>query len=78
MNFIMVRGYPRGIMGNDIPIEARIIAVADAYDAMTSERTYRKSFTKDMAAQEIRKCAGEQFDPIIVDVFLRKILNELP
>ena len=72
------QGYPRGIMGNDIPIEARIIAVADAYDAMTSERTYRKSFTKDMAAQEIRKCAGEQFDPIIVDVFLRKILNELP
>ena len=63
-------GYPRGISGENIPIRARIISIADAYDAMISERPYRKSLTHEEAIEEIKKNTGKQFDPKLVDVFL--------
>lgn len=67
-------GYPKGIKGESIPVEARIIAVADAYDAMTSERSYRKPLTEEEAIKELLRCAGTQFDPIIVDLFVNQVL----
>ncbi|MCL6472533.1 MAG: diguanylate cyclase [Firmicutes bacterium] len=63
-------GYPQGLKGGRIPIEARILAIADAYDAMTTDRPYRKGLTVDEALGEIRRCSGSQFDPKIVDKFL--------
>jgi putative nucleotidyltransferase with HDIG domain len=70
-------GYPVGLSGDAIPIEARIIAVADAYDAMTSHRPYRRALTIDQAVGELIKNSGSQFDPKLVDVFLQ-ILEEDP
>lgn len=63
-------GYPEGLKGEEIPIEARIIAVADAYDAMTSERTYKKPMSQEEAMLELLRCKGTHFDAIIVDVFV--------
>jgi diguanylate cyclase (GGDEF)-like protein/putative nucleotidyltransferase with HDIG domain len=62
-------GYPDGLPGENIPLGARIIFVADAYDAMTSERVYRRRVTPDQAIEELQRCAGTQFDPGIVDAF---------
>ena len=64
------RGYPDGISGKDIPLQARIIAVADSFDAMTSERPYRKTRTPNEALKEIREVAGTQLDPMVVKTFL--------
>jgi HD-GYP domain-containing protein (c-di-GMP phosphodiesterase class II) len=63
-------GYPDGMKGNDIPLVARIIAVADAFDAMTSDRPYRKALSHRQAYEELERCKGTQFDPDIVDAFL--------
>lgn len=63
-------GYPRGIKGKDIPLRVRIISIADAYDAMISERPYRKPLTHVQAIDEIRKGSGTQFDPELVRLFL--------
>ncbi len=63
-------GYPRGLRGEDIPLGARIFAIADALDAITSDRPYRKGTTFAAATEEIARCAGKQFDPWIVEVFL--------
>jgi putative nucleotidyltransferase with HDIG domain len=63
-------GYPRGLRGEEIPLGARIFAVADALDAMISDRPYRKALPIDVAREEIRRCAGTQFDPQVVEVFL--------
>jgi diguanylate cyclase (GGDEF)-like protein/putative nucleotidyltransferase with HDIG domain len=63
------KGYPRGIKGKDIPLKSRIITVADAYDAMTSKRYYRKTLNKKEALKELIKYKGTQFDETIVDVF---------
>ncbi|MEO6982930.1 MAG: HD domain-containing phosphohydrolase [Edaphobacter sp.] len=63
-------GYPRGLRGEEIPLGARIFAIADTLDAMTSDRPYRKGETVAAAAAEIARCAGGQFDPQIVRVFL--------
>ena len=63
-------GYPRGLRGEEIPLGARIFAIADSLDAMTSDRPYRKGTTFAKATQEIVQCAGTQFDPQIVKVFL--------
>jgi response regulator RpfG family c-di-GMP phosphodiesterase len=60
-------GYPRGLAGNDIPIEARIFAVADALDAMTSDRPYRKAMSISVAKSEIQTLTGAQFDPQVVE-----------
>jgi len=62
-------GYPRGIRNTDICIGARIFGIIDAYDAITSDRPYRKANTHEAAATEIRRCAGEQFDPALVESF---------
>lgn len=64
------RGYPDGLKGNDIPIGSRIIGVADAFDAMTSDRPYRKALPDEIALDEIRKGALSQFDPQVVASFL--------
>lgn len=66
------KGYPRGLSGEEIPLVARIITVADAFEAMTAERPYRKSVSKNEAMIEIRKCSGTQFDPSVVDVFVNQ------
>jgi putative nucleotidyltransferase with HDIG domain len=63
-------GYPRGLRGEEIPLGARIFAIADSLDAMTSDRPYRKGSTFAAAKEEIVRCAGTQFDPQIVEVFL--------
>ncbi|SMB97023.1 HDIG domain-containing protein [Thermanaeromonas toyohensis ToBE] len=64
-------GYPAGLQGEEIPLLARIIRVADAYDAMTSARPYRQAFTPEEAREELKRCAGRQFDPQVVEAFLR-------
>jgi putative two-component system response regulator len=63
-------GYPDGLQGERIPLLARIIAVADTFDAMTSERPYRKALTKEEACAEVERCRGTQFDPEAADAFL--------
>ncbi len=68
-------GYPNGISGENIPIEARIIALADAFDAMTNKRSYRNKVTIEQAIEEIKKCSGKQFDPKVVDAFVTKVLK---
>jgi HD-GYP domain-containing protein (c-di-GMP phosphodiesterase class II) len=62
-------GYPDGLAGDDIPLAARIIAIVDAFDAMTCERPYRKARTRDEALDELRAHARRQFDPNLVDIF---------
>lgn len=64
-------GYPTGIAGNQIPMGARIISVADAYEAMIENRPYRQAFTKDEAVAQLTQGRGSQFDPIVVDTFIR-------
>lgn len=72
------KGYPKGLLEEAIPLFARIIAIADAYDAMTSDRPYRKAMTKQDALEEISKYAGSQFDPHLVKLFLsNSISNEM-
>jgi diguanylate cyclase (GGDEF)-like protein/putative nucleotidyltransferase with HDIG domain len=67
------RGYPAGLAGDAIPLEARILAVADAYEAMTADRPYRVALDLDAARAELRAGAGTQFDPVVVDAFLRAL-----
>ncbi|HTB78977.1 MAG TPA: HD domain-containing phosphohydrolase [Polyangiaceae bacterium] len=74
------RGYPLGLKGNDVPIVARIIAVADTYDAMTSDRAYRRALPHEVAVGEIDRCSGSQFDPEVAHSFnagLEAFLEEL-
>ncbi len=66
-------GYPDGLAGDAIPFEARILAVCDAYDAMTSNRPYRAALSTSAALQELDLCMGTQFDPIVVEAFLRLV-----
>ncbi|HVW17765.1 MAG TPA: diguanylate cyclase [Solirubrobacteraceae bacterium] len=63
-------GYPAGLAGDEIPLEARILAVADAFEAMTSDRSYRRGMSQDDAVDELRRHAGTQFDAHVVDAFL--------
>jgi diguanylate cyclase (GGDEF)-like protein len=63
------RGYPSGLKGDSIPLEGRILAIADAYDAMTSPRPYREQLPSQNALEELRRCAGTQFDPELVELF---------
>ena len=63
-------GYPNGKEGKEIPLLARIISIVDAYDVMTYGRPYKKPMTRDEAINEIKRCAGTQFDPELVNVFI--------
>ncbi len=70
------KGYPKGLAADDIPIEARIISVVDAYDAMVSDRPYRRALSKREAIDELVSNSGTQFDPKVVDAFL-KVIGEI-
>jgi diguanylate cyclase (GGDEF)-like protein len=66
-------GYPAGLPGDQIPLEARILAVADAYEAMRSDRPYHAGISAEAAREELRRCSGTQFDPEVVEAFLRAL-----
>lgn len=75
------KGYPRGISKEEIPFISRVVAVADAFDAMTNERVYKKALSKNQALIELEKNKGTQFDPDVVDIFIKtksKILTDCP
>jgi two-component system, cell cycle response regulator len=71
-------GYPDGLSGNEIPLGARVVAVCDAFDAMTTQRPYRDSVSESDAIEELRRCAGTQFDPMVVNAFCNAIARERP
>jgi HD-GYP domain-containing protein (c-di-GMP phosphodiesterase class II) len=64
-------GYPAGLTRSEIPPEARILAVADAYEAMVADRTYRMGIGAERAREELENGSGTQFDPLVVEAFLR-------
>jgi response regulator RpfG family c-di-GMP phosphodiesterase len=66
-------GYPRGLAGDQIPLVGRVVAIADAYDAMTSDRAYRRALPHEVAIGEIERCAGTQFDPELAEAFVKLI-----
>lgn len=65
-------GYGKGLKGEEIPMEARIVALADVYDALRQERVYKKAFTHEKSVEIIRSESGEHFDPEIVKIFIKK------
>jgi two-component system cell cycle response regulator len=69
-------GYPDGLGGDEIPLGARVVAVCDAFDAMTTERPYRSSIAESEAIAELRRCSGTQFDPTVVEAFCRVIARD--
>jgi len=69
------RGYPDGLRGKDIPILAKIVAVADTYDAMTTDRPYRKAMGKKIAVEELKRCSGTQLDGEVVEAFIHAYQN---
>lgn len=72
------KGYPYGLAGGSIPLAARIMAVADSYEAMTSDRPYRKALSDELAVAELTRCSGTQFDPDIVHAFLKSLGRSMP
>lgn len=70
------KGYPKGLKGEEIPLQSRIITIVDAYDAMTSARSYRDALSEEFAIEELQKNAGIQFDPKLVKVFIEKVLEK--
>ena len=70
-------GYPKGLKGEEIPFVSRIIAIADAYDAMTSDRSYRSACSPKFAIEELQKNAGTQFDSNLVNIFIEKVLGKI-
>lgn len=69
-------GYPDNIAGEDIPLGARILCVADSFDAMTTKRTYNKPMTLEESIEQLKRCSGTQFDPKIADVFIELLQQE--
>lgn len=69
-------GYPKGLKGEEIPLKSRIIAIADSYNAMLSERSFRIALTEDNAIEELKANAGTQFDPKLVKIFIEEVLNK--
>ncbi len=72
------KGYPNGLKGDEIPLIARIIGLADAYDAMSSNRVYRRQLAREKVMEEISRCRGTQFDPEITDAFLEYLEHDMP
>jgi putative nucleotidyltransferase with HDIG domain len=72
------KGYPYGLVGDDIPMESRILAVADAYEAMTSERSFRSALGEEAALSELQAGAGTQFDATVVEMFLAILAGNKP
>jgi HD-GYP domain-containing protein (c-di-GMP phosphodiesterase class II) len=70
------QGYPLGLQGNEIPLHARIMCVADSFDAMTSQRSYKQGMTMQEAVEELERCAGTQFDAKIVETFVRALKKQ--
>jgi len=70
-------GYPEGLKGEEIPLVARVLTVADTVDAMGADRPYRKGRTRDEIVTELRRCSGTQFDPVVVDAYLRALRVEV-
>lgn len=70
------KGYPKGLKEENIPLQARIIAIADTYDAMISERSYRNALPEEVAIEELKRNAGSQFDVKLTKIFIEKILNK--
>ncbi|PKM61310.1 MAG: diguanylate cyclase [Firmicutes bacterium HGW-Firmicutes-4] len=70
------RGYPKGLKGEEISLQGRIVAVADSFDAMTSDRTYRKGLAQDEAIAEIKRCAGTHFDPLVAKMLVEVVHSE--
>jgi putative two-component system response regulator len=66
-------GYPHGLKGEEIPLVARIVSVADVYDALVSRRAYKPAWSKELVLQEMLNCRGTKFDPAILDVFIQHI-----
>ena len=66
-------GYCHGLKGEEIPLDARIIGIADAFDAMTANRVYRRHLEMDVVLDELKRCKGTQFDPALVDILLSLI-----
>ena len=71
-------GYPAGLSGEDIPLEARIIAVADAFSAMTADRPYKRRMSLEDACAELERCAGSQFDPAVIELFVDQVRRRPP
>lgn len=67
-------GYPKGLVGEEIPLASRILSIVDAYDAMVHDRAYRKACSKDEALQELKRCSGTQFDPELVRLFAEHLV----
>lgn len=72
------QGYPLGIKGEDIPLESRILAILDAYDVITSDRPFRKARTHEEAIEELQRCAGTQFDPVLIQQFVKLFEDSSP
>ena len=69
------KGYPKGLQGHEIPLEARIISVADAYEAMTANRPHKMAMSQEAAVEELKKNAGTQLDAELVEIFINKVLK---
>ncbi|EPY2301692.1 diguanylate cyclase [Clostridium sporogenes] len=70
------KGYPKGLKGEEIPLQSRIITIVDAYDAMTSQRSYRNALPEEIAIEELKINSGTQFDPELVRIFIEKVLDK--
>ena len=69
-------GYPRGLKGEEIPIQSRMLALCDSYDVMINEQPYKKAISKDEAVEEIMRCSGTQFDPTLAKIFIEQVLKK--
>ena len=72
------QGYPLGLTHQEIPLECRILSIVDSFDAMTSNRPYQGPISPSQAIQKLKRCAGTQFDPELVEIFIGTVLSDSP